>query len=481
MRINKAIISFIFVSFGLGTSSCSLSEATGPGESAKPLFTLEGNIFTDRTLSADTTYLLKGVVRVKAGAALHIAAGTLLRSDKQLKGLLVVEQNGKILAEGTHDKPIVFTSNAPAGQRAAGDWGGIIVCGNAPTDAGARVALGNVAHTVFGGDSRADASGVIRYVRIEFAGQPLLPSMDYPGLLLAGVGHGTTIENVMCSYSLNDGFGFRGGTVEAKRLIAFRCHDDDYDMDLGYQGRIQFGLGLKAPVWAAARSNGIEIDGTSSTATAPVLSNFTIIGPKTDTETEIAPNYENGLAVRNNGRVVMRNSIIASFPFGIFIDDQQPGAGAAALSGETQIENTVLAGVLNWGGNGYGNRHNPFRDRASDLPFQTDSGTSGSPLKWTASFPGSSGNSDNPAQVEPMVAWFEGGQHRNWQVAHSQVIGLRGNTPVPLPDATSVLLSYARWQNREDAFFDKVPFTGAFGDSDWTSGWANWDPQNMPY
>jgi hypothetical protein len=90
-----------------------------------------GDITVNTTLSASKVYLLNGWVYVKAGATLTIEAGTVIRGDKSNKGSLIIEKGAKIIAEGTADHPIVFTSNQNAGSRSFGDWGGIIVLGNA--------------------------------------------------------------------------------------------------------------------------------------------------------------------------------------------------------------------------------------------------------------------------------------------------------------------------------------------------------------
>ena len=85
---------------------------------------LEGEITGSRTLSADTIYLLKGFVYVTDGATLTIPAGTIIKGDKDSKATLVIERGGKIMAQGTQARPVVFTSNQPKGQRNYGDWGG---------------------------------------------------------------------------------------------------------------------------------------------------------------------------------------------------------------------------------------------------------------------------------------------------------------------------------------------------------------------
>ncbi|HEY0175991.1 MAG TPA: hypothetical protein VGC08_06415, partial [Pedobacter sp.] len=49
--------------------------------------------------------------------------------------------------------------------------------------------------------------------------------------------------------------------------------------------------------------------------------------------------------------------------------------------------------------------------------------------------------------------------------------------------ATSVAAAGAAFTNAKvaDSFFEKVTYKGAFGTSDWTATWANFDPQVLKY
>src|ERR1043165_2623060 len=100
--------------------------------SAQTQVILQDSITGSVHLTADQTYLLKGFVYVVNGATLTIDAGTIIYGEKLSKGTLIVERGGKLIAVGTPQRPIVFTSQQPAGQRASGDWGGIVLCGSAP-------------------------------------------------------------------------------------------------------------------------------------------------------------------------------------------------------------------------------------------------------------------------------------------------------------------------------------------------------------
>ena len=149
--------------------------------------------------------MLEGWVYVAAGAELTIEPGTVIRGDKQTKSALIVERGGKLIAEGTASQPIVFTSGEAKGQRKPGDWGGLILCGKAPNNAGDQQIEGGP-RSHHGGTDAADNSGVLSYVRIEFAGYPFETDKEINGLTLGSVGSGTRIDHVQVSYSNDDSF-----------------------------------------------------------------------------------------------------------------------------------------------------------------------------------------------------------------------------------------------------------------------------------
>ena len=85
------------------------------------------------TLDASKVYLLTGYVYVRSGGTLTIPAGTVIRGEGNQSAAnyatIVVQRGGKIMAIGTKEKPIVFTSNKAVDSRMPGDWGGIIILG----------------------------------------------------------------------------------------------------------------------------------------------------------------------------------------------------------------------------------------------------------------------------------------------------------------------------------------------------------------
>jgi hypothetical protein len=299
----------------LGLVSCQ-KELGGDDEPINtPLSTtLTGNINTTTTLTADKVWTLKGYVYVTDGAKLIIQPGTKIISDISEKGALCIERGAQIIAEGTASKPIVFTSGKPDGSKEPGDWGGIVILGRAKTNRTSEPIIEGGIGRAFGGTNDADNSGVLKYVRIEYAGIAAMPNSEINALTLGGVGSGTIIENVQTIYANDDAFEFFGGTVSPKNLYAFATADDDFDFDFGYTGTITNGVAKRDPqfVDSGDAGNGVECDndGTGSGAqpvTHPKLLNMILIGPNVSTALS---NHNVGLRFRRGTQFTMKNSIV---------------------------------------------------------------------------------------------------------------------------------------------------------------------------
>jgi hypothetical protein len=299
----------------LGLVSCQ-KELGGDDEPINtPLSTtLTGNINTTTTLTADKVWTLKGYVYVTDGAKLIIQPGTKIISDISEKGALCIERGAQIIAEGTASKPIVFTSGKVDGSKEPGDWGGIVILGRAKTNRTSEPIIEGGIGRAFGGTNDADNSGVLKYVRIEYAGIAAMPNSEINALTLGGVGSGTIIENVQTIYANDDAFEFFGGTVNAKNLYAYATADDDFDFDFGYTGTITNGVAKRDPqfVDSGDAGNGVECDndGTGSGAqpvTHPKLLNMILIGPNVSTALS---NHNVGLRFRRGTQFTMKNSIV---------------------------------------------------------------------------------------------------------------------------------------------------------------------------
>jgi hypothetical protein len=276
--------------------------------------TLVGSINTTTTLTSDKVWTLKGYVYVTDGAKLIIQPGTTIVSDISEKGALCIERGAQIIAEGTSTKPIVFTSGRPAGERTPGDWGGIVILGRAKTNRTSEPTIEGGIGRPYGGTNDLDNSGVLKYVRIEYAGIAAMPNSEINALTLGGVGSGTIIDNVQTIYANDDAFEFFGGTVNAKNLYAFATADDDFDFDFGYTGTITNGVAKRDPQFVdnGDAGNGVECDndGTGSPATPythPKLFNMILVGPNNAASLS---NHNLGLRFRRATQFTMKNSVI---------------------------------------------------------------------------------------------------------------------------------------------------------------------------
>ena len=238
-----------FTVSGTDTARSAPSDAlsfTGAPSATGARVVLAGDITCNQTLSRDTTYVLRGYVKVRNGATLTIQSGTTVVGDQTAAGSsLWILRGARIDAQGTAAQPIVFTSNRAAGSRAPGDWGGIIIVGNGVINrTGTVLTEGptNVAENYAGGTNNADNSGTLRYVRIEYAGFDVSGggNSELNGLSMYAVGSGTTLEYVQTLAGLDDSFEWWGGAVDGRYLVSYESGDDHFDWAEGYVGRLQY-------------------------------------------------------------------------------------------------------------------------------------------------------------------------------------------------------------------------------------------------
>ncbi len=316
---------------------------------------VQGDISSNTTWTADKTYLLKGYVYVKNNAVLTIQPGTIIRCDVLTATCLVIAKGAKINAVGTSSSPIVFTSSEATGVRTYGDWGGILILGKGKVNVSGGVATAGAGINnangdgLYGGSDDGDSSGVIKYMRIEFAGIQYQPDKEISALTLGAVGSKTEIDFVQISYSGNDGLSLSGGVGRIKHLVISRGYDTDINVDLGYRGFMQFGVLLRDSAKSSASgTSGIEIqnDGLASGATPntdPTISNFTFVGPLTSLSTAYSSGYRYAVHLRRNGSCAFFNSAFAGYPRGIMLDGS---ATASHLKSDLVIFNaSILAGM----------------------------------------------------------------------------------------------------------------------------------------
>ena len=251
---------------------------------------LSGTILDDTTLTAENLYLLRGGVFVGNDAdetVLTIEPGTQIYGETSTDGMLVIRRHSKLIAEGTAEAPIVFTSSKSPGSRARGDWGGLILNGLAPINRCADVegdcqAFGEGGTGWYGGGDPADDSGSLKYVRVEFAGTLISPDNELNGIAFQGVGSGTTVDYVQVHMNDDDGVEFFGGTVNAKHVLVTGVGDDGIDWTDGWIGKLQYAV---VQQFDDTSDNGIEadnqdLDNTALPRSSPTLSNVTLVVPR---------------------------------------------------------------------------------------------------------------------------------------------------------------------------------------------------------
>ncbi len=481
-----AIINFTFIV----TDYKDLTTTAGPQTitvatvPSKQIIDVSGTLSGNVSWAADKIYRLKGFVRVgedltvdgqptKTGV-LTIEPGTIIIGERASKGTLIVQRGSKIMADGTAVKPIVFTSERNPGEREPGDWGGLVICGKATNNLpGGKAELEGQYGGFHGGTDDNDNSGILRYVRVEYAGVPINPNQEVNSFTFGSVGRGTVIEHVQASYGLDDSFEWFGGTVNCKYLVAFRGLDDDFDMDNGFSGFMQYGVGIRGTTQAdQSGSNGFEVDNDGSgSANAPftsaTLSNFSLIGAKATNATSISPQFQNGMQLRRNCKLKVYNTFVTAYPNGIYIDGANTAANAAA--GDLILKNVVVAGVNAWGTDGFGggtttNPHGyPIRDINTSSPAGDLSIGGMKPTDWflTSAF----GNklllkNDNTGINQTIFS-----------AAPSFVLTIGKADGLEKGGSVSGL----------NSFFEATDFIGAFKTTDWTAGWTEFNPSVKDY
>jgi hypothetical protein len=311
--------------------------------SGKPRVEVAGDITADFTLTCDKDYLLTAAVFVKSGVTLTIQKGTTVlgHNSKTQPSVLVVQPGAKIVAAGTPSEPIVFTSALSPAQRKPGDWGGLIILGNAPVnvhDDSGRPVRGQIEGITMGGEyggmDENDDSGVLKYVRIEYAGIAIAPNNEVNGLTFGGVGRKTIVDYIQVRQSADDCFEFFGGTVNAKHLVCQYNGDDGFDWDNGYRGKLQF-LVLQQDPAVADETNGFEGDNNAlgsedGPQSEPTIYNTTLCGKNVDVAAQ-----QYGLLLRRATRAHVFNAIVMGFEAGIDIRD---------VSTEVEIRNSIFFG-----------------------------------------------------------------------------------------------------------------------------------------
>lgn len=445
----------------------------GTGTSGQTI-TVTGRINADTTFKKTNTYILKGLVYIVGNHTLNIEAGTTIKGSYSGSDVaaLIITRGSKINAVGTPTEPIVFTSAAPS--PSSGDWGGIVICGKAAVNtsfngtAGLFQVEGGVDNA--NGDGLAgsgdaavpalienDNSGILSYIRIEYAGYAFQPDKEINSLTMAAVGSGTTIDHIQVIYAKDDAFEWFGGSVNCKYLVAYKTQDDDFDTDNGYSGKVQFGLVIRDSLIAdISTSEAFESDNNASGTvvtpkTSAVFSNITAIGPRATLGNSGNTLFRAGAQIRRNSSISIYNSIIMGWPQAVLIDASTGSPTDLNINDSTlRIRNTTLAGnTIN--------------------------------VKYTVS-----GSAPTGASDASIMGWFTNSYYNNDILTNASDAKLiqpfNYNAPDPTPFAGSngnqKILNGASFTDPKLAgpFFSTVAFRGAIApagpEATWWKGWT---------
>ena len=442
-RLKLHFYSNLLISGILLASSALLS----PGRAAEIAVT--ESLSEDATWGAENTYVLDGRIFVSPGVKLTIEAGTVIKGkpgEQESASVLVVSPGAQIFAEGTAEKPIIFTAEEDdlenpfdLGPRDRGKWGGLIILGrarlNSPEASGSPITdnIEGLPATDergrFGGEDDEDNSGVLRYVSIRHGGTKIADDNEINGLTLGGVGRGTRIEYVEVFANLDDGIEFFGGTVEVKHTVVAYCGDDSYDYDQGYRGKGQFWFSI-----ASDGDRGGEHDGDVDNFDAlplsmPTIYNATYIGNGGK------EGGQDALRLRENAGGHYANSIFTEFQDKALDISDKAGENMAARieAGDLEIRNSLF-----WG---FGSdKKNASTDTAQ--VFFTD-----------ASY-------GNQYDVDPQLRRV----NREATLEEAEQMD-----PRPMEGSPAMEEGLAE---PADGFFHDVDFVGAFGAVNWASGWT---------
>src|SRR6185436_161829 len=447
----------------------------GGGGTTGQTITVSGRINADTTFRKANTYILKGLVYIVGNHTLTIEPGTTIKGAFSGSDVaaLIITRGSKLMAAGTETEPIIFTSSSPNPQ--SGDWAGIVLCGKASINASYNGING--LYQVEGGIDNAngdglagsgdgtpattpvdnDNSGVLQYIRIEYAGYGFQPDKEINSLTMACVGSGTTIDHIQVAYAKDDAYEWFGGTVNCKYLIAYKTQDDDFDTDNGFSGKVQFGLIMRDSVIAdISTSEAFESDNNASGTTATpktkaIFSNITAIGPRATLNNIGSSLFRCGAQIRRNSAISIFNSIFMGWPQAVLIDASTGTPTDNNIKDSSlRIRYTTLAG----------NNTNVKYSASTSAPTgETDA----SMLTWfnTAYFGNTTlTNASDAKLIQPF-------NYNNWDP--TPFAGANGYQPIITGgNFTDPLLN--------DPFFSKVTFRGAIApageESTWWKGWT---------
>lgn len=409
--------------------TCPVGPAAGfapavPG--GKNLCVISGTLTSSVQLTSNFDYVLSGAVFVGGdnvnNAALTIDAGTTIYGESGAD-FLVITRGSKLHVNGSPDAPVIMTSanDADATAETRGQWGGLIINGNAPIN-GCSVgtalceAEGEGSTGLYGGNNPDDSSGNLNYLQVKYAGFEITPDNELNGIAFQGVGRGTLVDYVQVHNNTDDGVEFFGGAVNAKHIYLSGIGDDSLDWVLGWNGKMQHVVVVQTD----RGDQGIEADNNSSNRDSlprshPTIANMTMIGNA---------NTDLGMLLREGTAGNLSNFVVVGFGDGCIDIDHSAtfvnaGSSATNLSGNLTMTNSAVDCAVNF-------------VNAVDDNFS-------------------------------VATWF------NSQAGNAEVDTGMESTYI---NSAAVNARPAKVQN--DPWFDQTDYIGAVKDvaSDWTAGWT---------
>jgi len=393
----------------------------------KAVCSLSGRIESDTHLTSNFSYILDGAVFIGADEVsgsktkLTIDEGTYVFGQQGLN-FLTIARNGQLHANGSASKPVIFTyeGDDTATSTTSGQWGGIILNGNAPLNVGGGTAEGEGSTGLYGGTDATDSSGVLTYVQVKYAGQNITEDNELNGIAFQGTGSGTIVDYVQVHNNSDDGIEFFGGTTNAKHIVLTGNEDDALDWTFGWTGKAQF-IAIKQNT---ASEHCIEADNNGDNNDAlprsnPTISNLTCVGDAT-------AGGDAGFRLREGTSAKISNVVMNTHNAYCLDIDQtatfvNAGGSIAGLNGNLTLTNSRLV---------------------TGCPFSASDGDGFSVADF---FTAQSGSSLGEVDLMGSSGWMNG----------------------PILNAIAPSIP-------ADSFFDQVDYIGAVKDSgsDWTAGWT---------
>ena len=281
------------------------------------------------TLDPMKLYKLTGIVTVKNGGTLVIPAGTRITATAGASSYVLVEQGGRIYANGTPGSPILFTSTTAE----AGNWGGIVICGKAPINTG-NTSSSEIGNLPYGGTEATDNSGALNYVRIEYAGAEFAANKKFNGLSLFGIGNETRVESVALLNNADDGIEIYGGTVNVSNIVSIGNTNHAFSYKDGW-------IGNATNIYTKRKADGTGNTGISGINNAgndnasprsnPTIKNVTFIGGTSG--------ESNGIKLKQGTFATLDNVVISDWSTGINIESDST---VARFNGKKRITNVLF-------------------------------------------------------------------------------------------------------------------------------------------